>query len=283
MKVLFCTDGSKSSFNAIINYSQWFNNLSVDVLSVSDMTYFSDEIYINNRILEQCSNNVINILKSSEKFLNQNGIKGNNYIKKCGSAIDNILDTEQEEKYEFIVMGSNGKTGIQKWLGSVSQEIAYKSASRVYISKNIQKTKNILIPIYPSLNYKSGLKNLLNNMNLCDAKIHLMSVYQMPQFLFYTGNIDSNWISDVEKAQQNEAVKAISNVENLFINNGLNIHDKLVTKGDPFEMIHEYIQNNNISLIITGMKNKKNNISHSSTSRKILEYATCDVIIDKDI
>lgn len=284
MKILFCTDGSESSYNSISNFSKWFNNITVDILSVSDMTYFSDEMLMNNnKITELCSNSVDNILKTSEKILKDKGINCDNFIKKCGSAVDAILEQEKAEIYDCIVMGSNGKRGIQKWLGSVSQEVAYQSKTCVYISKNSQMGKNVLFPVFPELNDKSNLGKLISNMNLYDAMISIMSVYKMPDFLFYFGNSDSNWISDVESKQQKEAVVSVKDNENLFNSIGFDVKDKLVVKGDPFEEIMNYSEANNISLIVTGMRNKKNSTGNISISRKILEYTDSDILIDKNI
>ena len=283
MKILFCTDGSLTSFNAIKNYSQWFNNFEVDVLSISDLTYFYDNIvFNNNKLVEQCSNNVQNILNTSKNFLEESGIKLHELIKKCGSATDVILEEEYSGNYEYVVMGSNGKKGIQKWLGSVSQDVASKSKTRVFISKNEQKSKSILFTIQPSNTDFSGFKENLSKMNLIGAQITLISVYEMPDFLFLEGNVDSNWVTDVELKQRKEAIWAINSAEKLFIDSGLTVSDKVVLKGSPSQEILQFMENNRFSLVVTGMSKKKN-YNYNSVSRRILEYSNCDVLIDKNI
>ena len=261
MKVLFCTDGSSKSFNAIDNFSKWFNNFEADIVSVSDMAYFTDEMLVSNgKILEKCSNNVNNILNYSQDYFAQKGIKQGKLIKMCGSAVDNILELDESGDYKYIILGSNAKKGIQKWLGSVSQEVASKSKTSVYISKNEQVLKKILFPLDYALLQNSYFKRNISNMNLVDSKISLMSIYQMPDFLFLEGNIDSNWISDVEQKQQRESVNIINSVEKLFIQEGLNIYDKLVTKGNPSEVIIEYIKNNSQSLVAMEISKNKNRV-----------------------
>ena len=106
MKVLFCTDGSSKSFNAIDNFSKWFNNFEADIVSVSDMTYFTDEILVSNgQILEKCSNNVNNILKFSQEFLDSKGIitLGNiyedNFTAYLGSLFHYVLEKSLEEVF----------------------------------------------------------------------------------------------------------------------------------------------------------------------------------------
>ena len=53
----------------------------------------------------------------------------------CGSTVDCILEACDKKEYDYVVLGSHGKKGIQKWLGSVSQEIASVSKISTYISK----------------------------------------------------------------------------------------------------------------------------------------------------
>lgn len=283
MKVLFCTDGSLKSFNAIENFSKWFNNFEADIVSVSDMTYFTDEILVSNgQILEKCSNSVNNILNYAKNYFESKSIRCAKLIKKCGSAVDNILELDDTGEYDYIVLGSNAKKGIQKWLGSVSQEIASKSKTSVYISKNEQMVKNVLFPLdYPMIE-NDNFKDNLSKMNLVGGNIFLMSVYQMPEFLFFEGNIDPNWVLDVEKKQQNESVNIIGSIEKLFIQKGLSISDKLVIKGNPSEMILDYIKNNQISLVITEMGKLKNRIINNSVNRLVLEYCECDILIKKN-
>ena len=284
MKVLFCTDGSSKSFNAIDNFSKWFNNFEADIVSVSDMAYFTDEMLVSNgKILEKCSNNVNNILNYSQDYFAQKGIKQGKLIKMCGSAVDNILELDESGDYKYIILGSNAKKGIQKWLGSVSQEVASKSKTSVYISKNEQVLKKILFPLDYALLQNSYFKRNISNMNLVDSKISLMSIYQMPDFLFLEGNIDSNWISDVEQKQQRESVNIINSVEKLFIQEGLSIYDKLVTKGNPSEVIIEYIKNNSQSLVAMEISKNKNRVLNNSVIRLVLEHSESDVLINKNI
>ena len=48
MNVLFCTDGSKISYNSIINFSSWVKDFSLDILSVVDWSCLPDSVSIEN-------------------------------------------------------------------------------------------------------------------------------------------------------------------------------------------------------------------------------------------
>ena len=46
MHVLFCTDGSKISFNALRNFAKWTKGAVVDVICVIDWSFLPDEVTI---------------------------------------------------------------------------------------------------------------------------------------------------------------------------------------------------------------------------------------------
>ena len=123
MKVLFCTDGSKISYHSIQNFSHWVKDFSVDIICAVDWSFLPDSVSVeDSEFGAQCANSANAILAYSENYLKEQGININRTIKMCGSTVDAILDTCDKEDYNCIILGSHGKHGIQKWLGSVSQE-----------------------------------------------------------------------------------------------------------------------------------------------------------------
>ena len=89
MKVLFCTDGSKTSYNAIINFSKWFRNTIVDVFCAIDLSYLPDSIIVeDNNFVLKCTNTANSILDYSENLLKNNNIVLGEKIKICGSTVD---------------------------------------------------------------------------------------------------------------------------------------------------------------------------------------------------
>ena len=282
MKILFCTDGSKISYQALLNFSSYFKDLNVDLLSVSDLTYLPDAaMFDGDKYVRECANSTNSIINYSEKFLSDNGINLSGIIKLCGSAVDSILETDSGNDYNFIVMGSNGKKGLQKWLGSVSSDVASNSKSSVFISKGkAVQNKNILFPVMPSYNSFSLIENIIENFAGSDYSVHLITVYEMPDFLFLEGNIDSNWISDIDRRQQKAALDNLLMYEDLFFKHNIKVENKAVLKGVIHEEILKYINSKNISLVVTGMR-KKSGFVLSSVSRRVLENALCDVLIYK--
>lgn len=285
MKVLFCTDGSKISYNSIINFSKWTNNCIVDLICVIDWSFLPDTIAVEDtEFSRQCTNSADTILNYTERVLTEKGITVGEKIKMCGSAVDSILDISENRNYDFIVLGSHGKKGLQKWLGSVSQEIASSSNLSTYISKDNNENKSILFAIDSSELSLNVINRSLSFLNLTDKDIYLLTVYEIPDYLFLEGSIDSTWILEVERKQEQAAALMLNGIEKLFNDKGYKVKDKIILNGVPSSKIINFADKQNIDLVITGVRNRKN-ISRfllGSVSRRVLENVKSDVLIVRD-
>lgn len=284
MNILFCTDGSNISLNAIKNFSNWFNNLHIDIICVIDWSFLPDTAAIENSdFVIQCSNTADSILDNTEKILTENGLIVGDKIKLCGNVIDGILENCEKRTYDYIVLGSHGKKGIQKWLGSVSQELASSVNIPIYISKISNERKNILFTVDNSDNNKNLINKVLNDMNLQNKNIHLLTVYEMPDFLFLKGNVDSNWLLDIQNKQEIASMLALNEIENLLKENEINHVKKSIIQGIPATEILKYSNTNNIDLIVCGTKNNKklSKFLLGSVSLRVLENTNSDVLIIK--
>ena len=123
-------------------------------------------------------------------------------IKMCGSTVDSILDIVDEYNYDFIVLGSHGKRGLQKWLGLVSQEIASVTKLSTFISKELNNRKKILFTVDSSELSVKVVAKCIDTLDLSDKEIYLLTVFEMPEYLFLEDNIDSKWILDIEQKQE---------------------------------------------------------------------------------
>ena len=148
MRVLFCTDGSKISYHAIQNFYHWMKDFTVDILCAIDWSFLPDSVAVEDSdFATYCTNSADSILDYSEKFLSEYGLNVDEKIKMCGSTVDCILETCDKKEYDYVVLGSHGKKGIQKWLGSVSQEIASVSKISTYISKEKNYRQKVLFTV----------------------------------------------------------------------------------------------------------------------------------------
>lgn len=282
MNVLFCTDGSKISYNSIINFSSWVKDFSLDILSVVDWSCLPDSVSIeNSEFASQCSTSANVILDYAETYLKEMGLNVAQKIKICGEAVDTILDLVDSGKYDFVVLGSHGKKGIQKWLGSVSQEVASSANISSYISKNINNRKKVLFAVDNSELSAKVVLNSLNFLNLEDKEIYLATVYEIPDYLFLEGNVDSTWILEIEKKQEQASRLLLNSFEKSFIEKSLEVKDKLIFRGVPSQEIINFSNKKDIDLVVTGIRTRKHlsKFLLGSVSKRILENVKSDVLI----
>lgn len=282
MNVLFCTDGSKISYNSIINFSSWVKDFSLDILSVVDWSCLPDSISIeNSEFASQCSTSANVILDYAETYLKEMGLNVEQKIKICGEAVDTILDLVDSGKYDFVVLGSHGKKGIQKWLGSVSQEVASSANISSYISKNINNRKKVLFAVDNSELSAKVVLNSLNFLNLEDKEIYLATVYEVPDYLFLEGNVDSTWILEIEKKQEQASRLLLNSFEKSFIEKSFEVKDKLIFRGVPSQEIINFSNKKDIDLVVTGIRTRKHlsKFLLGSVSKRILENVKSDVLI----
>lgn len=282
MNVLFCTDGSKISYNSIINFSFWVKDFSLDILSVVDWSCLPDSVSIeNSEFASQCSTSANVILDYAETYLKEMGLNVAQKIKICGEAVDTILDLVDAGKYDFVVLGSHGKKGIQKWLGSVSQEVASSANISSYISKNINNRKKVLFAVDNSELSAKVVLNSLNFLNLEDKEIYLATVYEVPDYLFLEGNVDSTWILEIEKKQEQASRLLLNSFEKSFIEKGFEVKYKLIFRGVPSQEIINFSNKKDIDLVVTGIRTRKHlsKFLLGSVSKRILENVKSDVLI----
>ena len=120
-------------------------------------------------------------------------------------------------------------------------------------------------------------------MNLQDKNLHLLTVYEMPDFLFLKGNVDSNWFLEIQNKQEVAAMLTLNEIEALLKDNGIENYQKTITQGIPATEILKYATSNNIDLIVCGNKNYKklSKFLLGSVSLRVLENTDSDVLIIK--
>jgi nucleotide-binding universal stress UspA family protein len=284
MKVLFCTDGSKISYHAIQNFNNWVKNFTIDILCAIDWSFMPDNVLVEDSdFATYCTNSADSILDYSAKFLKELGINVGEKIKMCGTTVDCILEILDKSDYDYVVLGSHGKKGIQKWLGSVSQEVSSLAHVSTYISKEKNFRQKVVFAVDNSNSSQYMIRNCLSNLNLQDKEIQLVTVFEIPDYLFLEGNVDSSWILDIDKKQETAAMILLNNFENLIVQNGLTVENKVILRGNPSTEIIKYLVKEDADLVVCGVHEYKkfHKFLLSSVSRRILELAKSDVLIIK--
>lgn len=280
MKILFCTDGSKISFNALKNIAYWIKQATIDTICVIDWNILPAEITIDEENFSfSCANVADTILDYAEEEIKNLGLQLGNRIKNCGSAIESILEQSEKEKYDLILMGSHGKKGIQKWLGSVSQEIINSSKISDYIAKKENNKKKVLFTTDGTECSLSVIGEIISDIELSDKEVHICMVNEDPNLLFLEGTLDTNWLLDIQKQQYMYASNAIESIKKIIESRGIKVNQRTILTGIPAQEIINYAKNNEIDLIILGSRNKSkmDRFLMGSVSKRILENVVSDI------
>lgn len=114
-----------------------------------------------------------------------------------------------------------------------------------------------------------------------NKEIYLLTVYEIPDYLFLEGNVDSTWILEIEKKQEQAARLLLNSFEKSFNEKGLEIKDKVIMRGIPSQEIINYSNKNDIDLVVSGVRNRKkiSKFLLGSVSKRILENVKADVLI----
>ncbi|MBU3621798.1 universal stress protein [Polynucleobacter sp. CS-Odin-A6] len=141
MKILLPIDGSKSALNA----AKYVGKLAKELRSKCAVTLISvhDDIGLGH-VKQFVATNVINDylcevsekeLKPAQKALDTAGVKHTTVIRR-GNVAQEILMLANKEKFDLIVMGSKGRTGIMDAImGSIAQKISNAAKQPVLLIK----------------------------------------------------------------------------------------------------------------------------------------------------
>ena len=141
MKILLPVDGSKSALNAAKYVGKLAKNLrsqcTVTLISVHDdiglghVKQFVATSVINDYLCEVSQKE----LKPAQKALDAAGVKHNMVIKR-GNIAGEIIAIANKEKFDLIVMGSKGRTGIvDALMGSIAQKVSNAAKQPVLLIK----------------------------------------------------------------------------------------------------------------------------------------------------
>ena len=258
MKVLFCTDGSKISYDAIENFSKWTTSeTTVDAICIIDWSFLPEEVIIEETgFVNSCRNVADSILEHAEKVITSLDLTAGKKIKLCGAAVESILDQAEKEEYDLIIMGSHGKKGIQRWLGSVSREVLDAADLPVYISKNKNLSNKILFTTDGSETSYTVTEQAIKTLNLSGKEVYLCTVTENPDLLFLEGTLDSNWMMAIRTQQEIYSEHAVKKILELFERYNIEVKQSRILEGTPAKSIIGYAEEISADLIVLGSGRK---------------------------
>jgi len=139
-KILIATDGSKASEDAAylgIKFARQYE-AKVFAIYVIDVTAHDSILMDKSWEIDECAecekkgNKATSVIVEKAKFA---GLEAESVILK-GNPAEKILDFANEHKIDMIVVGSLGKSGIERFaMGSVSEKIVRYSKVPVLVAK----------------------------------------------------------------------------------------------------------------------------------------------------
>lgn len=282
MRILFCTDGSDISLNAFHNILPYIKQATVDPICVIDWSFLPTSMNIDSANYSKAYENIADsVLNFTENLIQEKGLTLGTKIKTFGSAVEGILEQIEKEKYDLILLGSHGKKGLQKWLGSVSRQIISNSQVPVFVSKKRTKSKKVLFTVDGSEASYNSIKHAIKLIDLIDKEIYIISVKENPELLPMEATLDKNWLDSIEKQQKIHATKAINKTKAILDDAGLKIHNEIILTGNPAQKIIEFAEKEKIDLIVMGARTKTDlsKLLLGSVSKRVLENVLSDVLI----
>lgn len=292
MKALFCTDGS-DNFSYVIEKTLPFlkPDTEISIMYVMDsgvLTTFvtfpieeEEGFHKRKGIGQDILDKAANLIKS----------KGFNFVETnyfFGHPSEIILENINTNNFDIAVLGSHGKKGIKKWLGSTSRKVVERSSIPVFIAKsqkkqnnNLPEPKEVLITSDGSDYSLNAISTSLDILNLENSSIEILTVNPGKESLPLEIITDKQWLNNYLKKQQEITTDILKKSENILINNKIIPKNSFSLEGDPAEEILNYTNNNFKDLIIMGSHGKTglSDLLLGSVSKRVLDNTMTSVLI----
>ena len=282
MRILFSTDGSQISLTALKNMRHFADKAIVDIICVIDWTFLPTSMNIEEESYTKTYETLADsVLDFAESVIKETDFELGKKIKSVGAPVDGILEQTSKENYDMIVMGSHGKKGLQKWLGSVSREVVSNISLPTFISKRAITNNKVLFAVDGSQHSYNAVSEAARLLNLKDKELYMISVKENPELLPLEAALDRNWIENIEKQQKIHATKTINKAKSILTTAGLKVNNEVILTGNTAQKIIEYALKEEISLIIMGARSKVNlsTLLLGSVSKRVLENTGSSVLI----
>lgn len=282
MKILFCTDGSDISLLALENASKFVKDATVDIICVIDWSFLPASMNIDKANYSKVYENIADsVLMFTQKEVVKHGYTLGEKIKSFGSASEGILEQIEIGQYDMILLGSHGKKGLQKWLGSVSRHVVSHTIVPTFISRKRTKNKKVLLTVDGSDHAYNSIKHAVKLLDLSGKEIHIVSVKEKPELLPLEAALDQNWLDDIEKQQRIHATKAINKAKSFLEKEELKVENETILTGNPAEKIIELVDKEEIDLVIMGARSRVDLsvLLLGSVSKRVLENVNSNVLV----
>jgi len=281
MKYLFCTDGSKESFNALEGALRLVKNgFAVDI-------FFLQE---EKNVLKKLYNSGSNLLDFAESIKKSKDIIDKHFhffgeaFRVQGGA-EKLINHLDNNFYNMVILGSHNYKGLKNQFFSFARKILEKSEYPIFIFRGElkeelpKKIKNFLLCIDSTYQTLNAVISFMKNFDT-DNDISLVTVsadfFQHPLEISLSGNY-------LEEVLEHEAVvskKNLDEIERILCNNEISVKSKVHLRGNPSEEILNFVKQD-FNLLVLGSHSREGLVEFlfGSVSKSILDYASSPVLI----
>lgn len=291
MKVLFCTDGSDISLYAIEKALKFIKkDFVVDIVTVIEISFLTNFItfpYETEEGFPEYKNTAEEFLEKSANLIQMRKFEvGEKYLLE-GNTVDEILNLISNGSYSAVILGSHGKKGFKKWLGSVSSKISQKSPIPVLVVKPfnavnfVEGKKEFLITADGSKNSYVSIETSLKILDFSEVSVEILTVKSPVQDFPVEIRDDEEWLCSCLKKQDEIMNEILDKTAKILEDNNVKEIKKTVITGYPVEEILKHTENNCKDLIIMGSHGREG-LSYfilGSVSKAVLENTSCPVLI----
>jgi nucleotide-binding universal stress UspA family protein len=138
MKVLVATDGSERSMKAVRRALELAENEGADVTMITVAPSFSALVYDADElpagVQEALDSEAMKSIDKAKALFAEKGVKVVTMLKKGRTPANVILEVAEEGKFDLILMGSTGKTALEKYLiGTTASKVVANAPCSVAV------------------------------------------------------------------------------------------------------------------------------------------------------
>lgn len=291
MKVLFCTDGSEISRYAIEKALTLIKkDFVIDIVTVMETGFLTTFITFPHEVevgFPEYQNTAEKLLEDTANFVESKGFKVGEKLQLNGYPADMIIDLLYESNYSAVILGSHGKKGLKRWLGSVSRKVAHKSPVPIFIIKPVknhgipEEIKEILIAVDGSQISYNAIKKAHEIIDFNSSSVEILSVKAGVEDFPVEIKTDEEWLNKCLAKQDEIMNEILEKTSQILEENNIKPAKKTLLQGDPAEEILKYTEKNHKDIIIMGSHGREG-ISHlilGSVSKIILDHINASVLI----
>jgi len=164
-----------------------------------------------------------------------------------------ILDYATEQDVDLVVMGTHGRTGVERYLlGSVTEKVVRLSEVPVLTVKAAEDGAvtypytDVLVPTDGSEGAETAIGPAVDVANTYDARLHALSVVDT---MAIGVDVRSGAMLD---ALEDSAQSAVESVEERATEASVSAVETAIEHGSPYRGIRSYVEERDIDLVVMG-------------------------------